>query len=176
MKIILFLAIVSCFILAIPAYAQEKETRSEDIRLIKTQPSVYISFEREGLRKPFRTGDSNKGIWLRFHNNSKWQVGTCMFDVPKQYGDKDLSYEVESSKRLKGNEDTPVAGDPEGSCLLGFMKPGESILFSVPREHLAEGLAIKVMFQYEWDMDSDGFINDSEPKHFAYFYSSEIPK
>lgn len=158
------------------ANAQTRETTSKDVRLVKDRPNVYVNFEREGNRKPLKTGDSNKGIWLRFHNNSKWKVGFCMFDIPKEYGDKELNYEVERFENTKELKETPVASDPEGSCSLVFIESGKSVLFSVPREHLAEGLAIKIQFRYEWETDPDGFTNELEPKHYAYFYSSDVPQ
>ena len=164
------------FIFSMSAKAQTKEASSKDVRLVKDRPNVYVSFEREGKRKPFKTGDSNKGVWLRFHNNSKWKVGVCMFDVPKEYGDKELNYEVERYENAGDSEETPTANDPEGSCPLVFMESGKSVLFTVPREHLAKGLAIKVQFRYEWETESDGFTSELEPKHYAYFYSSDIPK
>lgn len=175
-KSIAFLAIFICIVFSMPANAQTKEMSSKDVRLVKDRPNVYVNFEREAKRKPLKTGDSDKGVWLRFNNNSKWKVGVCMFDIPKEYGDKELNYEVERYENVGESEETPKANDSEGSCPLVFIGSGKSVLFSVPREHLAEGLAIKVQFRYEWETDPDGFTSQLEPKHFAYFYSSEIPK
>lgn len=175
-KSIVYLTLIICFVFSASAEAQKREINSKDVRLVKNRPSVYVSFEREGKREPLHTGESNKGVWLRFHNNSKWQVGVCMWGVSKEYGDKDVTYEIERYESVGDSEEIPVANDPEGSCLLGLMKPGTSVLFSVPREHLAEGLAVKVKFLYQWDIDSDGFISNLEPKHYAYFYSSDVPQ
>lgn len=160
---------------SIMAKAQTRETTSKDVRLVKDRPNVYLSFERRGYRRPLRIGEGKKGVWLRFHNNSKWQVGVCMWDVAKEYGDKNIAYEVERYKKVGGSE-TPIANDPEGSCPREYIESGRSVSFSVPREHLADGLAVKVPFRYEWEEDPDGFANPLEPKHYAYFYSSEIPK
>jgi hypothetical protein len=175
-KITIFLTAIVCFVFVTQGEAQKRETSSKDVRLIKNQPNVYISFEREGNREPLHTGDSNKGVWLRFHNNSKWQVGVCMWDVSKEYGDKDITYEVERYKNVDDSKEIPTANSPEGSCLRIFIESGKSVSFSLPREHLAEGLAIKVRFRYEWETDPDGFTNQLEPKHYAYFYSLNIPK
>ena len=43
-----------------------------------------------------------------------------------------------------------------------------TLLFRLPREHPAEGLAVKVKFRYEWEIDPDGSINGQEPKHYAF--------
>lgn len=174
-KSIAFLLIFIFIACSITAKSQTKETTSKDVRLVKDRPHVYISFEREAKRKPLRTGEGNRGVWLRFHNNSKWRVGVCMWDVPKEYGDKDITYEVERYKKESGLEKTPIANATDG-CPQEYIEPGKSVLFSVPREHLANGLSIKVPFRYEWEDDPDGFANPLEPRHYAYFYSSEIPK
>jgi len=176
MRIRLFLAFMCCFIFFTYVEAQNKIKSSKDIRLTANKPSVYITFEKQGKRKKLNTGDGDEGIWLRLHNNSIWEIGVCMFDVPKEFGDKEITYEVEKNKKLKNLSDVPVSKDPKSSCLLGLMKPGDSVSFSVPREHLSSGLSIKVNFLYIWDIDPDGFISGLEPKHFVYFYSSEIPK
>jgi len=159
----------------IPAIAQKSEIRNSDVRVVKDRPSIYISYKRQGILKPLHTGESNRSVWLPFHNNSKWQVGFCMWDVAKEYGDKDVTYEAERYEN-KGKADTPITTDPEGSCPRVFIESGKSVSFSVPREHLVEGIAIKVQYHYKWEIEPDGFMNNLEAKHFAYFYSSDIPK
>lgn len=159
----------------VPALAQKTQTDSSDVRLVKDKPNVYISFEREGAWKPLKKWESNRRVWLRFHNNSKWSIGACMWDIPKEYGGKDIVYEVERYKKT-GDDEIPITTSRENSCPREFIPSGGSVLFSVPYEHLAEGLAIKIQFRYEWETDPDGFSNPLEPKHYAYFYSSDIQK
>ena len=43
-------------------------------RLSRNKPSVYISFLRYGKREPIHTGESNEGVWLRLHNNTRWPL------------------------------------------------------------------------------------------------------
>ena len=173
-KSLVFLAIIVSAVFSILVEAQTRERTSKDVRLVKDRPNVYVSFEREESWKALKKWESNRRVFLRFHNISIWHVGACMWDVSKEYGDKDLTYDIERFKKTGG--ETPISTDPEGSCPRVFIEPGKSILFSVPREHLAEGLAIKVQFRYEWESDPDGFASELEPKHYAYFYSSDIPK
>ncbi len=181
---------VLCFLISLPtlvlvtntesakaqAKARTKDVSSKDVRLVRNLPGVYVSYVREGKREPLHVEDSDKGVWLRFHNNSIWQVGMCTFDVSKDYGEIGINYEVESFKNNRSSEEVPVGYEAKGGCSRLFIKPGKSLLFSLPREHLAEGLAIKVGFRYEWEIDPNGYINGQEPKHYAYFYSSDIPK
>jgi hypothetical protein len=153
-----------------------KGVSSKDVRLVNDLPSVYVGYVREGEREPLHVGDGKKGVWLRFHNNSIWQVGICAFDVPTDYGEIGINYEVERFNSSRSPEEAPTGYEARGGCSRLFIKPGRSLLFSLPREHLAEGLAIKVEFRYEWEIDPDGFINGLEPKHYAFFHSSDIPK
>ena len=49
----------------------------EKILIENNRPTVYITFEREGKREPIYTSESNQGIWLRLHNNTKWAINFC---------------------------------------------------------------------------------------------------
>jgi len=51
-----------------------------------------------------------------------------------------------------------------------WLPAGGSVIFSVPREHLAKQLAIYVPYTYEWEVRSD------EPQHRVYFRASDLPK
>lgn len=176
--LVFFLAIlISLTLLSVKTKAQFREMKSKDVRIVKDQPSVYLSFEREGKREPLEEGESEKGIWLRFRNNSKWQVGVCIFSVPKEYGDEGVFYEVERfiSENTSNVGETPIGYVVKGGCLRQLIAPRKSLLFSVPREHLADGLAIKVAFRYEWEDNTD-VVSGREPTHYAYFYSTDLPK
>jgi hypothetical protein len=176
--LVLLLAIlISLTLFRVNTMAQFRETKSKDVRAVKNQPSVYLSFEREGKREPLEEGESAKGIWLRFRNNSKWQVGVCIFSVPEEYGDEGVFYDVERfiSANAGTVRETPIGYGAKGGCLRQLILPGKSLLFSVPREHLADGLAIKVAFRYKWE-DNTNVLNGQEPIHHAYFYSTDLPK
>jgi len=176
---ILLMVILCCLTLTSLATAQKKmssnqtkKITSNDVRIVKSKPHVLIGFEREGKIEPLYDGQSDTRVWLRFYNNSKWKVMFCSNPIPKEYGETETTYEIE---RYEGFGETPGTRSSD-TCAYLLLEAGKSILFSVPREHLAEGLAIKVQFRYEWEIDPDGTDNFLEPKHYAYFYSSDIPK
>jgi hypothetical protein len=82
--------------LVLGLYAQQRRfsgTQSE-LRLRKDMPTVYITFERAGKRKPLEQGESDQGVWLRLHNNTRWPLTLAMNGVPKEYGDATLFYDV----------------------------------------------------------------------------------
>ena len=170
MKRILFLGLIFAT-LFIPALAQKRKMNSSDVRLVKNLPNVYLSFERTAKIDPMYEGESNQRIWLRFHNNSRWQVMFCSGLIPKEYGETEIEYEIE---RYEGSGEIPGTRSSD-SCGYFLLKSGSSVLFSVPQEHLFKGLAVKIQFRYEWEIEPDGSDSLLEPKHFVYFYSSDIP-
>lgn len=150
--------------------SQEKSGRTEakGFRIIKEKPTVYIAFDHAAKREPLLNGESNQGIWLRLHNNTRWAIRLQMNDIPRQYGDANLFYEVLSENKVVIDMGCHV-------CSSNKLPPGKSILFSIPREYLNKDLAIRISFSYEWEEDE----RDStslEPEHYVYFYSSELPK
>jgi len=55
----------------------------------------------------------------------------------------------------------------------GRIASQDSILFSVPIEHLRKGLKIYVEFSYEWELTKSGNISN-EPHHRVYFRGGDI--
>lgn len=102
MKIIFFSLITLCLI-AVSIDAQQKRVarKGADMRLVKDKPSVYISFERFGEREPLEPGESREGLWLRFHNNTKWPIFLRAFGVPKKLGEVGMYYEIEELPHAK---------------------------------------------------------------------------
>lgn len=191
--VLLAVLIFVCFPSLSHVHAQRKAANKarSAIRLVKDKPSVYITFERKGKREPLDAGEGNEGIWLRLHNNTRWNISFCASGVPKEYGEVGMYYEVEEipfqesggSYAQATQEETLAKREkreiPPGHrighvCHVYKLPPGKSIVFSVPREHLAENLAIKVAFNYGWENPED-IITGREPEHSVYFYASNLP-
>jgi hypothetical protein len=68
----------------------------------------------------------------------------------------------------KGNELGHVSSPFE-------LRSGESVLFSVPREHLPKGIVLRVKFNYEWE-DQDGVPTGREVEHILSYYASKLPQ
>jgi hypothetical protein len=150
-------------ILILLASASFAQKRAPSVRLSKAHPSVYITFDHQGKIASMRTGEIEDTVWLRLRNNTRWPIILDMNGVPsKAYGDAALFWDV----LCKGNE-------PElrrcHACSFNALPPGHYIKFTVPREDLAKGCSIRVMFSYGWE-DSSG-----EPEHFVYFHNSDLP-
>ncbi len=175
--------------------AQNKlsDTTPSSVRLKKNEPNVYIKLDRVGRRKPLRTGESDEGIWLRLHNNSKWSLFFPVFNVPDEYGDAGMYYDVEYIPKPETNYDplsigqgqseqsnTAIPSVPSGYQIIHTsstieLPSGDSILFSIPREHLRNRLHIRIKFNYEWEDSSDVFAG-REPIHYVTFNSYQLER
>lgn len=181
------------------ALAQKVESQ-ESIIIDKSKPSIYIRFERSGEAERIRSGDSKERFWLRLYNNTRWKIAFCSFSVESEYGDVGITYDVEQLKpsidrvkmidleeeeapRLESSpkpqilkiEKPPIplgyrTGD---TCAPFYLAKGKSVLFSIPRKHLAESLFINVSFWYDWEnMDNE---LGSNPTHFVSFGNTQLP-
>jgi hypothetical protein len=179
--------------LVVNSYPQQEmrfKPQSE-VRLTKEEPSVYITFERVGKREPLEDGESNEGIWLRLHNNTRWAIIFPKFGIPKALDEVGMYYDIETIQKEESFSDTLENGEKEKQEKevpeppLGYklfhasttmkLLPGRSIVFSVPHEHLAKNLALRINFSYEWEDTTDVFVG-REVKHYVYFYSSKLPQ
>lgn len=146
-------------------------------RLVRNAPSVYISYTRSGTRKQLQTGESERRVWLRLHNNTKWRIVIPVFDVPPEWGELGIFYDIEANDQQgiafqKGVPKGRPVADVYSTVRLGA---GKSVLFSVPTEHLVKGLNLRIRFSYEWENQDDVFAG-REASHFVYFRSSTIPQ
>ncbi len=187
MKILLIVVAVSCMV--VPTFGQRKSSvsRKTDIRLDKGKPSIFVSFDHSGKREPLETGESSEGIWLRLNNNTRTTIFLPAFGVPKALGEVGMFYDIVSTAYVSdyhdssdtptetNKQDLPVGyrlGHTSGAYLL---RPGRSVLFSVPREHLPDRVALRIMFNYEWELEGDMWsIRRGEPEHHVIFYSSSL--
>ncbi|HEX8162592.1 MAG TPA: hypothetical protein VF538_12005 [Pyrinomonadaceae bacterium] len=144
---------------------------------MKNQPTVYLSIDHTGPRKPLYEEESGNGIWLKLHNNTLWPIVFPVFGVSKEWGDLGMFYDIEFEGEQKSRAITPLPrGYKLGHVSTLFTLPsGRSVVFSIPREHLVKGLKICVNFNYNWEASERGWVRDDEPKHYVYFYGSDVP-
>ena len=150
---------------------------SARVRLVTNEPAVYISFTRRGMRKPLQANESDRGIWLRLHNNTKWRIVIPVFDVPPEYGELGVFYDIEVGDKESTDfpNGVPKSRPVDEVYSIISLGPGKSVSFSVPQEHLENGLNLRVRFSYDWENQDDVFAG-REAIHFVYFRSSMIPK
>ncbi len=175
------------------------QTKPSNEKLVKDKPSVFLRYESAGKRKPLKEGESDEGIWLRLQNNTREAIYLCAFGISEdgemlRFYEKNseigVNYEIERMpSEMEGSgtprngkvnnvaeevSQTPIGYKIGGVCHVYTLPSNQSLLFSVPREHLAKNLSIKMRFGYEWEGDYSS--RWEEPEHYVRFYSSSLPK
>jgi hypothetical protein len=79
----LIAAAILLSVLSLAVYSQQTQlgVNKEKVLLTNDRPTVYLTFERESKREPIHPSESNQGIWLRLHNNTKWAINFCTLGV-----------------------------------------------------------------------------------------------
>lgn len=72
-------------------------------------------------------------------------------------------------KKNKSVSAIPVGYPVGGFCHSYELAGGKSVTFSVPSEHLADGLIIRIPFNYQWEG-----ITKYKPLHFITYSSSGL--
>lgn len=177
MKKAFSIAFIVCSLAGDGFTQHRKSGGGESFRLSTEAQSVHLTLERVSERPPLKTGESEQGVWLRLHNDSGWAISYSAFDVPEEYGEVGMYHEVvsvQNSQRGPAGERTLNIGyGPPHVFSTVQLSPGKSVVFSVPREHLAKGLAIRISFNYEWEDQDDVFAGHA-PRHYVYFHSSKL--
>lgn len=146
-------------------YAQR---RSENPRLPKSRPSVYITFERIAKIASPSNGELEETVWLRLRNNTRWSIILDMNGIPPEYGDAALFHDVLLDGKVIAEERCHV-------CSFNPLPPGRSLVFTVPRADLRQGHSIRVKFSYGWENGND-VAGGREVEHLVYFHHSSLPK
>jgi hypothetical protein len=184
------------------SFAMSRDTSGEkQPKLAKELPAVYITFECAGNREPRREGESNKGIWLRLHNNFRWALTVPGFN-PKVPGFTNpttfathnrpnevvLYYEVEDTRMRRGrvilrevsekNDGTIAAGQrippPVGYRMTDLVKT----LPLAPGGSVlfsvpSEHLTKDLAVSLSFQFQWEGSMDETE--HRVYFYGSDVP-
>jgi len=166
------------------------QASGDNVKLDKERPAVEIAFACVGKRDPRREGESTQGTWLKLRNNLKWQLKVPGSYIEPSYAwtkgqsEAVLFYEIEDNRirfvrsRLRDvsdPKDDRIPPPPIGYRMTDLVKyvylaPGESLVFSIPSEHLNSNLALSVSFNFSWEDVMDN------STHRVYFNGSELPE
>ena len=156
--------------------AAQAQSPSHAVFLDPVKPGVYLTFVRMGSREPQRIDESNRGAFFRLHNYTRWNLLLHMNGVPHSNGDAGLFYDVVQDPSGYPPSRLPI-GERMHVSSVDTIKPGTSIAFSVPEEHVAQGLGIQLEFNYAWEADEQtGIPRGGEPSHVVVFYHSGLPE
>jgi hypothetical protein len=152
-----------------PPSSQKEASAFQEVRIDKERPSVFLTFDRAGQREPLKASESPKAVWLRLHNNTRWPIMVFSRSAPSdKYGDALLFFDVVLEGKV-------IIEDKCHTCSFSNIEPGRSLLFSLPSDSLSKDQGIRVLFNYGWEKQND-VLSGREPEHYAYFYSSQLPK
>jgi hypothetical protein len=166
---------------AATVFSQNREGTVSAARVEPDKPTVYLSYVCQ----------DEKNIQLRMNNNTIWHV---YVEADKSYFPTKKPIQLQNGAKvyaIPNNEEIPVFYYAERDQLEdvkrikipkleyhfrnggGWLSSQDSVLFSVPIEHLRKGLKIYVEFSYEWEMSKSGDTR-KEPEHRVYFRGGEI--
>ena len=205
-KLISSLIMLFCLCtLALPQTGNQPCLSSNNVLVEQDKPSIYITFESSGKGKPINSGGSGDYILLRLHNNSRWAI-TTYAGSSIQLNDKSFSSmshcgrtlsvlregtEIDADYYVRSNAEeikAPIILRHDSLAGEVWLASGSSLLFRIPREHLAKYLNVYVPFKYEWEM----YIEEKRPKaktqslyeinryeelrHLVYFHYYQLPE
>ena len=132
------------------------------------KPGVYISFLRAATIEPLETGVSDRYLWFRITNNTRWPIWLKMTDVPKAYGDAALSHTIEDPDKLRLDARCH-------KCLVNPVASGRSIVFSIPRDHASRDAFMRIKYSFAWERENE---NDggSFSAHYVDYSFDYLPK
>ncbi|HET6892067.1 MAG TPA: hypothetical protein VFH31_13270 [Pyrinomonadaceae bacterium] len=166
----LFLAIVIVCSLATVVPAQRQKSRRARHLVDANKPAVFISFIRSGEIEPLETGVSNRYLWFRITNNSRWAIWLEMKGVPKGYGDAGLFYTIESK------DDGKIQIDSQCHvCSVNPVGNGRSVVFSIPADYASQSARMRIEYSFAWERDNE-MEGGSYSTHSVFFYFSYLPK
>ncbi len=148
-----------------------KDAPECDALIDPEQASVFIKFRRLAKAVPLGSDEGEERIWLVLKNNTRWTIDVRAFGVPEDYdgAEAGLMYEVEADGPYEPDQPVPRGYWFDVGPLIA-VQPGGELRFSVPREHLAPALAIRVDFTFEWER------NKRYTRHSTVFGYWDLPE
>jgi len=157
---------------------------NRNVRIDSTKPAVYIDFVRIGEGEKLGNDESKEQVYLKLVNNSKWSIYVAASGNGKETF---LYHKVERERERSPTDEIDAYNEevPKGYRQIDLRSPdmelksGQSVNFSVPRNHLTKNLKIRIDFYFDWEDDSDGPIQTTKSLYppiesSVVFYSSNL--
>lgn len=142
----------------LPHPALHAQARSAPrLALDPSRPYLEVVFQRAGRREPVFHEESESGAWFKLINNSIFPVTVPSLHPPNRNKGRILLYRLKAIKAVVPRSDdntqaTQVPCEEEESFPDVYhtteIKPGRSITFSIPSEHLTGSCVIEIPFQF----------------------------
>ncbi len=140
-----------------------------------TRPIVYVEFDHAGPREPVEEGEPNRGLWLRLVNNSVVPInvranGTMTDPEMTILPDVITPRMVPITKNGLPRQKMP-RGYWSSVATRITIGPGDSLMFSVPENHVAPSWYMEVPFEFDLPAVKRGV----QPTCLAPFTWEDIP-
>jgi hypothetical protein len=98
-RLLTTVVLLLCVAVLAPAQRRRAGSAAAPVRISREKPTVYIMLVRKGKIADSGTGEVKDHVWLRLHNNTRWPLMIQASGVPKEYGDAQMHYGVETIPR-----------------------------------------------------------------------------
>lgn len=188
MKMFILCAVSCGLVLTVPRAAAQ--TKVTDFLIDTSKSYVYLKFDHLGGRKRLGGDEVDQGLWIRFVNNCRIPVilgtfspgtgdpGIGVYDEIVAVAAKGPVVHLEKSRngRLRSftqpAETMPEGYSPPDVFSTSRVLPGESLLFSVPANHVGPSWSLQVRFYF----DVPGAVFGSGPYSLVSFDWVDIPE
>jgi hypothetical protein len=169
MKLLLTISIVCSLITAAPA--QRQRNRRAGALVDANKPAVYLSFLRITRIESDDPSDDPNYLFFRLTNNSRWPIWLQMSGVSKkEYGEASLYYAIEDRK----SGDVRIGSTQCHVCSVNPLKPGSSIVFSLPLKYASRDTRMRIAYSFDWERDNESE-GGSDSEHSVVFYFRHLP-
>jgi hypothetical protein len=181
--------ILLCVTLLLGTAAVAAQDKAGSFVLDPSKPYVYLKFDHIGKREPLSRDEVDKGLWLQLVNNSRIPIIVAVFnpgtsDPGIGIFDEIIPLTVKGPflQGLRPGETPskpskpPRLNPPEGYDAEVFstatISPNDSLLFSVPLNHVSSSWHLQIKFYL--DVPGGGY--GSEPYSAVSFHWQDIPE
>jgi hypothetical protein len=181
--------------LVVASFGALAQVGQDEFVLDGSKPYVYLEFDHVAPRRPIKEGEPPTGLWLRIVNNCRVGIRIGTFGssgddagigvlhevvpyahrvrVEVQYSVPMVPAEPEpADEQPRPAKPTPPEGywaEVHSTTRIG---PGESVLFSVPTNHVGEKWFMRVLFTLDVSRPRVG----NGPYSYVDFSETQIPR
>jgi len=139
-------------------------------------PSAYLDCIRSDKGKRHLYSDSTNRVWLKLVNNSIWSIRLLTFSGVGGLGERGVFHRVEKIRGWLPPDSAPSGYTIPDTGFRSFeVLSGDSLLLSVPANHLSENLMVRIDFSYQWE-NREAISSRSLPTHSVTFTHGDLER
>ena len=168
-----FVVVACCFVILVNGKSIAQNKNDLECRIDNTKASAYLTFEKAEKINSSVSGESAERVWLKFHNNSKWNMSVATIGTEKIYGDYQVFYGLKATDEFRGE----IPEVPKSHIFITrIIGSCETFVFSFPKKNLIEGLILYLEFSYEWEIGGNSGGGSGFIRHLVEFPYYNLPR